>query len=178
MPISLGVDRLLLISESKVCFYEKINYTFELTKQLIFKFMNTKTLLAALVGGVVAFFLGWLVYGMVLESFMKENMNQCMMKAMEDMVWWAMIASNLFWGLSLALLLSWAGVTTFMGGLTKGAIFGLVLMLSFDLQFWSMSSMFNNMNAMVVDVLCGTIMNALVAGVVGWMLGRGNAAAA
>ena len=47
--------------------------------------MNTKTLIAGLVGGVAAFLLGWVVYGMALDAFMKENTNQCAALEMKDM---------------------------------------------------------------------------------------------
>lgn len=140
--------------------------------------MNTKTLLAGLVGGVAAFFLGWLVYGMVLMSIMAEHCNSTVMRAEADMVWWALILSQLFWGLNVALLLSWANVTTFMEGLTKGAIFGFVLMLGFDLSLYSMSTWFTDTTGLMIDVVAGAVMNALIGGIVGWMLGRGNAAAA
>ena len=36
--------------------------------------MNTKVLLAAIVGGVVAFLLGWLLFGILLADFMDKNM--------------------------------------------------------------------------------------------------------
>lgn len=140
--------------------------------------MNTKTLLAGLVGGVVAFLLGWLLYGILLLDFMKANTNQCMNLDMKDMNMVTMIISNLLWGLLLALILGWANVTSFMGGLMKGAMYGILLALAFDLQFSSMTTYFNNMNAMIADVAVTTVMNALVGGVVGWMLGRGSSAAA
>lgn len=140
--------------------------------------MNTKTLLAGLVGGVAAFFLGWLLYGMVLMSFMAEHSNTSVMRAEADMVWWALILSNLLWGLSLALILSWANVSDFMGGMTKGAIFGLVLTLGWDLSLYSMSTWFTDTTGLIVDVIGGTIMTTVIGGVVGWMLGRGNTAAA
>ena len=140
--------------------------------------MNTKTLLAGLVGGVAAFFLGWLIYGKVLMPIMAEHCNSSVMRAEADMIWWAMIVSNLFWGLSMALLLSWGNVTNFMTGMTRGAIFGFVLLVGIDLSYYSMTTMYTDTTGVVIDVLAGTVMNALIGGVVGWMLGRGNATAA
>lgn len=144
--------------------------------------MNTKTLLAGLVGGIAAFLLGMVIYGMLLKSFMEDpaHYNQCASRGteMKDMIMWALICGNLFWGMSVALLLSWANVNSFMDGMTKGAVFGLVLILGFDLSMYSMSTWFADMTALVVDILVCTVMNALIGGVVGWMLGRGNTAAA
>ncbi len=140
--------------------------------------MNTKTLIAGLVGGVAAFFLGWLIYGMVLMPIMEGHCNSTVMRAEADMIWWALILSNLFWGLSMALLLGWGNVTSFMTGLTRGAIFGFVLMVSWDLSMYSMSTWFTDTTGVVIDIVASTVMNALIGGVVGWMLGRGNASAA
>ena len=140
--------------------------------------MNTKTLLAALVGAVVAFLCGFLIYGMLLETFMKENMNQCASLPMKEMNMVLMILANLVSGLVMALILSWAGVTTLMGGLTKGAIIGFMYSLCWGLMMLSMTTMYNNTTAFVVDVLVGMVMSGLIGGAVGWMLGRGKTAGA
>src|SRR5262245_45451780 len=107
--------------------------------------MNTKTLLAGLVGGVVGLVLAMLLWGMVLGDVMKENYNQCTARAEDDYVMWSGIVGNLLWGVALAIILSWAGVTTFMGGLTKTAMLSILLWASLDFQFWSYSTMFNSM---------------------------------
>ncbi len=140
--------------------------------------MNTKTLLAGLVGGVAAFFLGWLIYGMILMPIMAEHCNSSVMRAEADMIWWALVASNLFWGLSVAMLLSWANISGFMEGAKKAGLFGLVLMIGMNLSFYSMSTWYNDLTGVALDVVAATVMNALIGGVVGWMLGRGNAEAA
>lgn len=136
--------------------------------------MNTKTLLAGLVGGVAAFFLGWIIYGMLMKNMMAEHCDMSLMKPEDQTVWWALIISQLAWGMSVALLLSWANVTDFMGGLTKGAMFGFVLCLGISLQYYSMSNMYKDMTGVAMDVIGGTVMNAIIGGIVGWMLGRGN----
>ncbi len=60
----------------------------------------------------------------------------------------------------------------------KAAIVGLLYALTFDLMMHSMSTYFSNLTALVVDVLASTVMTAIVGGVIGWMLGRGNSASA
>ena len=60
----------------------------------------------------------------------------------------------------------------------KAAIVGLLHALTFDLMMHSMSTYFSNLTALVVDVLASTVMTAIVGGVIGWMLGRGNSASA
>ena len=140
--------------------------------------MNTKTLLAGLVGGVIAFLLGWAIYGYILKSMMEGHCNADMMKKEEDMVMWAMILSNLFWGYTMALVLSWANSKSFMDGLTKGAIFGVVLGLAYDLGLYGMANWFTDTTGMILDVIAGTIMSCVIGGVIGWMYGRGETASA
>lgn len=140
--------------------------------------MNTKTLLAGLVGGIAFFAFGFIVYGLILgEDFMKSNFS-CT-KSEEEMVWWAMIASNLLWGFLIAVIYSWSNTTGFMTGLTRGAILGVIIMLGFDLGLYSMYNVYvNGINTMLIDVVLGVAMTAFGGGIVGWMLGRGNSAAA
>ncbi|MCC6721867.1 MAG: hypothetical protein IT243_06665 [Bacteroidia bacterium] len=105
---------------------------------------------------------------------MKENCNGCMNRPKEEMVMWAMILGNLFFGYLLATMLSWANANSFMSGLIKGGTFGLLLALGMDFQFWSMTTWFSNMTAMIVDIIVNTVMMAVAGGAVGYMLGRGG----
>ena len=134
----------------------------------------SKTFISALLGGIVIFLLGFVFYGMLLDSFMKENFNQCANRPMEEMVWWALIISNLIWAGSYSVIFSWAGITGFMNGLQKGALIAFLIGLSYGLSFYSMTTTYNSMTAMIVDLLVGTAMGAIGAGVVAWYLGRGT----
>ncbi len=136
--------------------------------------MNTKTLIAALAAGAVIFFLGWGIYGLLLESFLKENSNRCMNREPEEMIMWGMILSNLCMGYMLATILSWANVNNFMSGLTKGALFGLLLSIGMDLQFYSVTTFFKTSTALIVDVAVWIVMMGIAGGVIGYLLGRGN----
>lgn len=134
----------------------------------------SKTLISALLGGIVIFLLGFVFYGALLDSFMKENFNQCASRPMEEMVWWALVLGNFLWALSYSIIFSWANITGFMNGLQKGGIFALIIGVSYSLSYYAMSTNYNNMTAMVVDILVGAVMGAIGAGVVAWYLGRGT----
>lgn len=140
--------------------------------------MKTKTLLAGLVGGVTYFAMGFIIFGLVLgEDFMKNNFS-CT-RASEDMVWWAMIASQILSGLLLAMVFDWSNTSGFMKGLVRATIFGIVYWLAVDLGFYSMYDIYiNGLTTVAIDVFTGVAMIAVTGGVVGWMLGRGNTAAA
>jgi len=140
--------------------------------------MNTnKIVIGTIAGGVAFFLLGWLIYGMLLTEFMKANYNQCAMKPMEDMIWWAMILSNLVWALLYAMLFSWTNTSTLMSGAKMGFIIGFLIILSFDLSFYAMSNMFFGRRALCVDILAGTITSTIGGAVIGWVMGMGKKAA-
>ncbi|MDZ4758613.1 MAG: hypothetical protein SGJ10_10835 [Bacteroidota bacterium] len=136
--------------------------------------MNNKTIISGIIGGVAFFLLGWLIYGMMLDSFMKENMSQAVARKMEEMVWWALILSCFVNGYFLSLMLGWSNTQSMSIGLQKGAIIGLLIGLGMDLGMHAMSTVFLNMNALIVDVAACTVMNAIVGGIIGMIMGMGK----
>lgn len=142
--------------------------------------MNTRMLLAALVGGVVAFLLGWLIFGLLLASYMDAHIvkYEGLMKPQEQMNLGLMFVNNLL----VALLLAWAlgrmGVKDFKSGVVAGAIMGFLFYLSVDLGFLAMTNLFDGPGMVVVDALANAVLTGLVGGTIGLMLGRGTAKAA
>jgi hypothetical protein len=124
--------------------------------------MNMKILKGTVFGGILYFLLGWLVYGILLMDFFSANMNQCANKPMGDMIWWALIVSNLVIALLLTIILKWAGAKGLVDGLKTGALFGILLTSSYDLSFWSMTTMYKNFGSLLADVTAGTLILAVV----------------
>lgn len=89
--------------------------------------MNTQFLKGTVFGGIVYFFLGWLVYGILLADFSLNNFNQCMNRPSTEMVWWAIVLSNLVYALFLTLMLKWSEASGWLDGLKTGALFGLLI---------------------------------------------------
>jgi hypothetical protein len=136
--------------------------------------MNTKVFLAGLAGGVAAFFLGWLLWGILAMDFMMANTTQYegLMKEMPDML--PLILGNLIWGLFMAYIFHrWASISTFTGGLVGGLVIALPISIMFDLYFLAGMNLYN-VQALVVDVLMNTVVGVVVGGVVGWVLGTGK----
>jgi len=141
--------------------------------------MNTnKFLVGGIIGGIVFFLLGYLIYGMLLMDFMSSNAGTAtgVMKTESEMVWWALIAGNLFSGLALSYVLNKAGVNSASAGAITGAVFGLLICAAFDLTMFGTSNIYS-MNGMLVDICASTVMSAIVGGVIGWYLGMGKKAA-
>jgi hypothetical protein len=73
------------------------------------------------------------------------------------MVWWAIIVSNLTAALLLTLILNWSKAKGVVDGIKTGALFGFLYTLIVDLSFWSMTTMFNNIGSLLIDILASTV---------------------
>ena len=127
---------------------------------------TNKILLGGVAGGVALFLLGWVIYGILLMDYATTNYNQCMNRPNMEMIWWALILSNLAYGVLIAYLFSRTGTTGFIGGAKLGAIIGILLSISIDLGYYSMTTMYNNPSAIVVDIIAYTIYIAITGAVI------------
>jgi hypothetical protein len=139
--------------------------------------MNTKKFfIGTLAGGIVFFFLGYLIYGMALAGFFSRHTTAApgSMKQMSEIIWWALILGNLASGALLSyIFLKLGNIGSFGSGAGTGAAIGLFVSLSMDLIRYAVENSFD-MTAMIVDVLVGIVMSAIAGGVIGALLGRGK----
>lgn len=138
--------------------------------------MNTnKFLIGGIIGGIVYFFLGWVVWGMLLMDFMKNNAGSAtgVMKDEADMVWWALIVGNLFSGLLLSYVISKTGTKGAVPGATMGAVLSLLLAGAFDFTMLGTSNIVT-LNSVLVDMAASVIVGAIVGAVIGLYMGMGN----
>jgi uncharacterized membrane protein len=139
--------------------------------------MNTsKILVAGLVGGAVAFLLGFLVWGLALNSFMAENTGSAtgVMKSEADFNWIAMVLGHLSLGLLFAVIYGrWASISTFATGAQAGAVLGFLISFTYDMISYGSTNVMNLTGA-IVDIVVSTIISAIIGGVVALMLGRGG----
>ena len=131
-----------------------------------------KILRGTVFGGIAYFLLGWLVWGILLMDFFSANMNQCANRPMGEMIWWAIILSNLVMALLLTLVLHWAKAKSIVDGLKYGALFGLLFGSGIGLSYWSMSTMYLNAGAMVTDILGSSVVMAIMGLVIVLTWGR------
>ena len=133
-----------------------------------------KMLLGALAGGIVYFFLGWLVWGMLLGSTMEMPPEIKSVVAKDPMVMWAMVVSCLVFGLLLAYIFErWAGISTFVSGAKAGAVIGGLSATSLDLSLFSMHNLMD-ITQVVADVAASTVVSPIVGGIIGLVLGSGK----
>lgn len=127
--------------------------------------------IGSLVAGVAYFFLGWLIYGILLSGYMAENCNPAVSKPEDQMVWWALIGSNLVWGLLTTVVINWSKPSGMMAGAGVGAYLGVLIALGIDLSMYSMTLMYNSLNVIFVDVLCNALMFAIGGAIVAKITG-------
>jgi hypothetical protein len=136
--------------------------------------MKTKFLIAGLAGGVFYFFLGWLVYGVLLMDFYESNTIHYDGLNREMPIMWMLALSNLFMGYFLAYIFdSWAKISTLRDGFFAGLIVGLFTSIIYDLSFLSMMNLMNT-RMTLVDIIVSGLVLGLVGAVVGWVLGTGK----
>ena len=121
-----------------------------------------KILKGTVFGTIAYFLLGWLVWGILVRDYFMTNMNQCAARPDEDMVWWALILSNLVFAFLLTLILKWRGAKGVADGLTTGALIGFLFALCIDASSWSMTTNFNSLGVAVVDVAVNTLFSAVI----------------
>jgi uncharacterized membrane protein len=139
--------------------------------------MNTKKFfIGTLVGGIVFFFLGYLIYGMALSGFFTRHSAaaQGSMKQMSEIVWWALILGNLASAALLSyIFLKLGNIGSFGSGASTGAAIGLFVTLSMDLIHYATANTLD-LTATIADVVVGIVMYAIVGGVIGALIGRGK----
>lgn len=128
-------------------------------------------MLAGLAGGIFYFFLGWLVYGILLMNFYTANSTHYDGLNKEMPVMWMLALSNLLMGYFLAFIFDrWARISTLKGGFIGGLSIGLFVSLIYDFSFLSMMNLMNFTLA-IVDILVSSVVIGMVGAVVGWVLG-------
>jgi len=143
--------------------------------------MNIRVIAATIAGAAVFFFLGWLVYGMLLADFMKQHMVQyagLTKEPMPDMV--PLVLSNLVIAALLAFVFDkWASIRTFKGGAIGGAVMMFFIALHVDLSFLAFMNLLN-LTMAAVDVAAAAALGAITGGVIALVLGlmSGQAASA
>jgi hypothetical protein len=138
-------------------------------------FMNTsKFVIGGIIGGVLYFLLGWLIYGMLLMDFMTQHATAAaagVMRPEAEWPWWAMIAGNMGLGFLLSYVLSKANVSGAAAGATTGAV--VMFLFSFSINFMMYAQMnLSDLTAIGVDIVASAVIGVIVGAVVGWWNGR------
>lgn len=138
--------------------------------------MNTnKFFIGGIIGGIANFFLGWVVWGMLLMDYMKNNAGTAtgVLKEESEMVWWALIIGNFFSGFFLSYVISKSGSKGAGPGATIGAVVTLLIAGAYDFTMLGTSNIMT-LNLVFVDIAASAIVGGIVGAVIGWYLGMGK----
>jgi hypothetical protein len=139
--------------------------------------MKTKVLLAVLATTVVGFILGWLIFGIALADFYKNNTTFYQGLEKNPPFFFGFFLGSLFLGILIVYIFDrWAKIDNFMSGLYQGFIIYFLIILSFDIFMYSSMNLFT-VSLVIVDVIANSFLGGIVGGVAGLILGSGKKAA-
>lgn len=140
--------------------------------------MNGRLFLTILLGAVVNFLLGWIIYGMMMSGYTESIMIEYEGLFNEEGP--AMMVGYFVSSLATAILLVYIlrrGTSNSRQGLMAGLTLGLLMAISYNVMFYTGWNLTNSGLYYVLDSLAFTIMIGLTGLVVGWMMGRKPASA-
>jgi hypothetical protein len=133
---------------------------------------SQKRIVATLAGGVTAFLMGWILYGMAFSGFFSEHSLMAVERPEAEMVMWSLFAGNVMYAYLLAYLFpKWEGNDSFLGGFKSGAMIALILGYAVNLTLYGTSNIMD-LTATLVDPLVFGLMMGVSGGVIGWIYGR------
>jgi hypothetical protein len=141
--------------------------------------MLVRVLVAGVVGAIVSFMLGWIIWGMLLANYFASTLSatgKTVISAEPRFI--PLIAAQLALGFFYAFILErWAGARTLASGAIAGAIIGFFLALTMDLMndaFLINMHVGANTPVMLVDIACATFSGLCIGAVQGAILGLMN----
>jgi hypothetical protein len=134
-----------------------------------------KILLAALVGTIVYFGIGWLVFEGLLGKYMSANTTQIVgfKKSEEEASMLMLIVSCAAYALLLAIVMgNWTQVNTFKEGAILGATAGILVATMTNSYWYSTSHFFNGFAPILADIAAAGVTVGIMGGVIAWVLGK------
>lgn len=135
--------------------------------------MNTKTLLGGILTAVIAFLLGWLIFGILLMDYYSANMTTYSGLLKNPTEMWAIAVANLAWGLLLAYIFNLGGVKSPAKGFTAAFVINLLMILGFDLMMEAQYNLYSE-KLLVIDVIVNAVFGGILGAFLGWWMGRGT----
>ena len=134
-----------------------------------------KLLIGGIVGGILFFGLGYLIYGKLLMSFMANHPGTALNvdRAEADFQFLYLAVGNLLSGFLMAYIFMRANVKTPASGLITGGIIGLLMSASYDATMYGVTNIMSK-TAMAADVAAATVMAAIVGAIVAMVMGMGK----
>ncbi|HNU89301.1 MAG TPA: hypothetical protein PKJ94_13455 [Ferruginibacter sp.] len=135
-----------------------------------------KLFMGGIVGGILFFLLGWLIYGMLLMDFMNNHTGAAGNVSRSEPDFLYLAIGNLAMGFLLAYIFVKSNVNSMAGGFITGAVLGLLMSVGYDCMIYGTTTVISK-TAMAADVAVSTVMTAIAGAVVAMVMGMGKKAA-
>ncbi len=132
-----------------------------------------KLLIGGIVGGILYFGLGYLVYGNLLTNFMKNHPGTAtgVDRTMAEFQFLYLVIGNLAMGFLLAYIFVKASINTWAGGIVTGGIVGLLSAVGYDATMYATTNIVSK-TGMAADVCAFTIISAVVGAGIALTMGK------
>jgi hypothetical protein len=158
-----------ILANGRTKYYFSQSPFLHLIKQLT---MNIKKFaVGGIVAGILFFFLGWLIYGILLMDFMKAHPGTMSGydKAAPDMLW--LVIGNLLSGFLMAYIFTKANVNTLANGFITAAVVGLLMAASYDCMNYGLTNLLSK-KMMMADVLAAVVLSGVTGAITGLVMGK------
>ncbi len=135
-----------------------------------------KLFMGGIVGGILFFLLGWLIYGMLLMDFMNNHTGAAGNVSRSEPDFLYLAIGNLAMGFLLAYIFVKSNVNSMAGGFITGGVLGLLMSVGYDCMIYGTTTVISK-TAMAADVAVSTVMTAIAGAVVAMVMGMGKKAA-
>lgn len=133
--------------------------------------MNSKTVIAGIIGGIASFLAGWVIFGIVLMDLLSKNMVQYDGLMKQPVEIWAIALGSLVHGILLAYIFNLGGIRTAGSGAIVGAVTFFLMCLGVDLMMYAQFNL-GNFSMIAIDVIGTSVLGMAAGAAVGWWLGR------
>lgn len=129
-----------------------------------------KLIISTIVGAIIFFLLGWLIYGVILADYLGTLRN--LMRPSSDMKWWALIVAQVLHALILSYLYmkTYKGESPFKEGFLFGLAIGILMSAPYVFYLWSSYKV--SYRSAIGDGAVSFIMNFIVGIVIGLIFGK------
>lgn len=127
--------------------------------------------IGTVVGGIVFFFVGYLVFGIVFADFFAGNAGSATGVTKDPLDFVSLMIGQLAWGAMLTLILGWSSASSVAQGVRVGAVTGLLFMLGMDFTMFATTNV-QNLTATVVDPILAAVVFAIAGGTIAAFTGK------